>query len=215
MVWITKDAIMSRILSAFRQQKDTIRRVIAKYRPNPDDIDEVEQDVFLTCFALELKEEIIEPDHLLLRVAKNLSINQAQKKANKTSTFLPEDEDLPVYIDERQISAEEQASARQKLKIFTEVLANVPERERRVFVMRRIEGLKSAQIATRLNISVRTVERRAAAAMLFCYKYLKAHGHDPADFWMPSTNTPEQQQAAMGEVLKEMPSIDRTMKKND
>lgn len=177
---------MSRILGAFRQQKDAIRRVIGKYRSNPADIDEVEQDVFLTCFALELKEEIVEPDHLLLRVAKNLSINQAQKKINKTSTFLPEDDDLPVFIDERHVSAEDQASARQKLKIFAEVLADVPEKERRVFVMRRIEGLKAAQIATRLNISVRTAERRAAAAFLHCYKQLKLRGYDPTDFWMPS-----------------------------
>ncbi len=212
---INKDVGMSRILGAFRQQKDTIRRIIAKYRPNPDDIDEVEQDVFLTCFALELREEIIEPEHLLLRVAKNLSINQAQKKANKMSTLLPDEEDMPVYIDERHVSAEEQASARQKLKIFTEVLAHVPEKDRRVFVMRRIEGLKTAQIATRLNISVRTVERRAAAAMLFCYKHLKAQGYDPADFWMPSHQNPDSNKSVLGDALKELPATDRTMKKHD
>ncbi|GHF22310.1 hypothetical protein GCM10017044_15560 [Kordiimonas sediminis] len=177
---------MSRVLESFRHQKAAIRRIIAKYRPNPADIDEVEQDVFLTCFALEMKENIIEPDHLLLRVAKNLSINHAQKKINKTLTFLSEYEESPALIDERQVSAEEQMSAKQKLKIIAEALATVPEKDRRIFVMRRVEGLKATQIATRLNISVRTAERRSAAALLHCYKYLKSNGYDPVDFWIPS-----------------------------
>lgn len=203
---------MSRILGAFRQQKAAIRRVIAKYRSNPADIDEVEQDVFLTCFALELKEDIIEPDHLLLRVAKNLSINQAQKKINKTLTFLPEYEESSAFIDESQVSAEDRADARQKLKIFAEALAMVPEKDRRIFVMRRVEGLKTSQIATRLNISVRTAERRAASAMLHCYKYLKVRGYDPTDFWMPGQNQSDEQNNNTPEVHDENSTTTLTMK---
>lgn len=187
---------MSKILNAFRQQKSAIRRVIAKYRSNPADIDELEQDVFLTCFSLELKEDIVEPEHLLLRVARNLSINEARRKINNTSAPMPDFEDSPVFVDERQVSAEDQVDARQKLKIFAEALASVPEKERRAFVMRRMEGLKTAQVATRLNISTRAVERRSAAALLKCFKYLRAMGHDPADFWatpITQKNQPERE----------------------
>lgn len=177
---------MSKILNAFRRQNAAIRRIIAKYRSNPADIDELAQDVFLTCYALELKDGVDEPEHLLFRVARNLSLNQAQRKINTTSAPLPDFEESPVFIDEDQISAEDQLDARRKLRIFSEALASLPEQDRRVLVMRRVEGLKFAQIATRLSISVRTAERRAAAAMLLCYRYLKAHGYDPADFWAPS-----------------------------
>ncbi len=178
---------MSKILAAFNNKKDSIQRIIAKYRSNSADIDELAQDVFLMCYALELKENIIEPEHLLFRVARNLALNQAKKHINKTSVPLPDYEDSPVFMDKDQISVEDQVDAKQKLRIFVEALSALPEEERRIFVMRRVDGLSFAQIATRLSISTRKAERRAASGMLTCYNYLKAHGHDPADFWAAPT----------------------------
>ena len=171
---------MSNILKTFLSQRSSIRRTIGKYCSNPADIDELEQDVFLTCFALELKEEIGKPKHLLLRVAKNLSLNRAKRKVNTTSSPLPECDSSPVYRNEMQISVEDQLSSRQMLRAFAEALATLSAEDRRIFIMRRVEGVKSMQIATRLNISVRTVERRSAKAMLNCYRYLKANGYDVA-----------------------------------
>lgn len=175
---------MSKVLAAFERQKSSIRRIIAKYRSNNADIDELSQDVFLTCYSLELKEKVVEPEHLLFRVAKNLAINQAKKHINKTSVSLPDFQESSVFIDKSQIPIDDQIDAKQKLSVFVEALASLPYEERRVFVMKRVDGLNFAQIATRLSISTRTAERRAAKGMLLCYKFIKARGYDPEEFWV-------------------------------
>ena len=173
---------MSEILRAFLRQKRVIRKVIAKYRSNLADIDEVEQDVFLTGFALEQREEIRAPDRLLLRLAKHLAIDEARRKINTTSDSLEDFLDLSAYEDERQFSPEDMLNAKQKLLIFAEALACLPPELRRIFVLRRIDGLKYDQIATRLNVSKSTVEKRMAAAMTAFTMEITGRGFQLEDF---------------------------------
>lgn len=183
---------MSKILTAFQSQQNIIRRIVAKYRSNPADVEELTQDVFLAGFAAELRGDIHEPERLLFRIAKNLAINEAVRKVNTTSVPIEDSVILSVYKDEKQISAEDIVDARQRLVIFSQALASLPPELRRVFVMRRVDGLKFKQIATRLNVSVSTVEKRAAAAMLLCRNYLIENNHDLADFWaVPLQRAPE------------------------
>lgn len=173
---------MSRILKAFQKRQKEIRNVIAKYRANAADIDEIAQDVFLTGFALEQRETIRTPERLLLRIAKHLAIDEARRKINKTSDPLEGSIDLAAYPDERQCSPEDMLSGRQKLLAFSEVVADLPADLRRVFVMRRIEGLKYDQIATRLNLSKSAVEKRMASAMNVFIASIKERGYALEDF---------------------------------
>jgi RNA polymerase sigma-70 factor (ECF subfamily) len=172
---------MSEIFKAFQRQEQVIRRIVAKYRPNPADIEELTQETFVKGFAAELDNEIHDPERLLFRIAKNLAINAATKKAARAPT-MGDFTDVAVYADEAQVDQEEALDSRQRLFVFTQALANLEPELRRALIMRRIEGLKYKQIATRLNVSVATVERRVAAAMVECLLYLRRNGYDPADF---------------------------------
>ena len=176
---------MSKILQAYHKQQREIRRVIAKYRSNIADIDEIAQDVFLTALALEQREKIRAPEHLLLRIAKHLAIDEARKKINKTSESLEDSVDLAAYADERQLSPEEMLNGRQKLLMFAEALAQLRPDHRRVFVMRRVDGLKYDQIATRLNLSRSAVEKRMAAAMTAFAAIVRKQGFELEDFSGP------------------------------
>lgn len=173
---------MSKILEAFQRNKQAIRRTIAKYRSNFADIDEVSQDVFLTAFAIELKEEVRAPDRLLMRIAKHLAIDQARKKVNKTSASIEDSIDLAAYEDEKQITPEKILEAKEKLLIFSEAIAELKPELRQVFVMRRIDELKYDQIATRLNVSKSSIEKRMAAAMKACEASFKRRGYQMSDF---------------------------------
>ena len=176
---------MSRIYKAFEAQKKAIRRIVGKYRSNPADIEDLTQDVFLAAFAAEQRTKIHAPEHLLLRIAKNLALNDARKKINSTSQSIEDSPSLSVVQDERQNTPEEILDGKQKLVIFAEALASLSPELRRAFILRRVDGLKIKKIAVRLNVSVSTVEKRVASAMLQCHRYLKRNGHDPADFWSP------------------------------
>ena len=177
---------MSKILQAYIEQEQSIRRIIAKYRSNIADIDELAHDVFLTGFAIELREEIRKPGHLLLRIAKNLSINETQRKINTTSVSIEDSGDSSVYSDEGQHSPEDVVDGRRKLLVFSEALANLSPELRRAFVMKRVDGLKFNQIATRLNVSKSTVEKRVAKAMALCEDFIRSKGIEPSEVGMAS-----------------------------
>ena len=48
---------------------------------------------------------------------------------------------------------------------YTEAIAILPEKCREVFVLSKIEGLKNREIAEKLNISEKTVERHMSIAL--------------------------------------------------
>lgn len=59
---------------------------------------------------------------------------------------------------------EQQLLARDALRTTSILLAQLPERARAVFVLRRLDGLSFAEIARRLGISVSAVEKNMARA---------------------------------------------------
>ncbi len=93
-----------------------IRKVVAKYRPNPADVDDLTQDGFLAGFAAELRGDIHEPEQLLFRIAKNLTINEVVLKVNTTSQSIEDSSIWSVYKDKSLILAEGALDARQRLE---------------------------------------------------------------------------------------------------
>ena len=61
--------------------------------------------------------------------------------------------------------------------MFAEAVASLPEEVREAFLMRKMDGLKFKQIALRLDVSVSTVEKRVAAALLHCARHLRRNGY--------------------------------------
>ena len=159
-----------------------IRRIISRYRSGKEDIDDLTQETFLKCFAAEMKQDIQDPQRFVFKVAKNVAISEAKRKRHATTDSIEDLGGMEVYVDEEQISAEDQLHSRQKLFALTRALAELPPEQGRALLMRKVEGLKFKQIAIRLDVSVSTVEKRVAAALIGCNNYLRQNGYDPADF---------------------------------
>lgn len=187
---------MSKIFKAFQEKKEAIRRTVGKYRPNHADIEELTQETFLKAFAAEQTQEIHQPEHFLLTVAKRVAISAAQKKITSSTVSVEDSGGIAVFGDERQVSQDDQLDARQKLYVMSQAIASLPPELSRAFLMRRVEGLKYKQIATRLNISVSLVEKRVANAMVDCVLFLRKNGYDPADFGVQS-GTPKKTATAI------------------
>jgi len=173
---------MSSLLSTFIAYETTLRRVVSRYRRRGDDVDDLVQEVFLRTFAASEKQDIGNPKAFLIRVAKNLAINEAAKKENSATTFLEDSEGADVLVDERQGTVEEQVDGRRKLFILSQAIAGLKPELREALWMCKVEKLKFKQIAARLGVSVSTVEKRVAAALVACNGYLRDQGYDPAEF---------------------------------
>ena len=86
---------------------------------------------------------------------------------------------------------DDRLDARQKLAILVKGVETLPPQCRRVFVLRKINGFSHKEIAERLGVSVKSVEKHLTAGALKCADYLRSQGFDPTDFvadgaWKPA-----------------------------
>lgn len=68
---------------------------------------------------------------------------------------------------------EQRAHARQRLALLQQAIDSLPERQREAFMLYRFEHLSHEDIAQRMGISVRMVERHVQLAMLHCKRQMQ------------------------------------------
>jgi RNA polymerase sigma-70 factor (ECF subfamily) len=71
--------------------------------------------------------------------------------------------------------------SRRRLLHFARAIAELPPACRQVFWLRKVEGLKVMEIASRLGISGSAVEKHVASGLLKCSQYFRSIGIDPVD----------------------------------
>lgn len=174
--------LMSDIYRAFLEHQTAIRRVIARYCAHPEDIDDLAQHTFLRGFAAETKATIREPRAFLLRIARNLALSEVKRHGRRFTDSLEDCEASKTLKDDQQASAEDQLDTARKLAVLSMAIAQLPPECRNVLLMRKVEQLRFKQIATRLNVSVSTAEKRIAKALVLCAAALRREGYDPAEF---------------------------------
>lgn len=106
---------------------------------------------------------------LAFHIAMNLAVDY-QRKASVRSRYLADEE--AECVSEAPTSRQSQPEyiliARQRLDVLRRALDELSPECRTVFLMHGVEGLKYAEIAARLGISISMVGRHLAQAMLHC-----------------------------------------------
>ncbi len=169
----------SHILKAFIENEQVIRRIVAKYCPIPEDVDELTQEVFLKAFAVERKEDIRDPKAFLLKIAKNLSLSEV-KKHFRTKTDYADDSPggIETLADKRQSLLDDALESKRKLYVLSQAVASLTPEYRAPFLMKKMNNMKFSEIADELNISKQAAEKRVARALIACKNYLVKNGYD-------------------------------------
>ena len=71
--------------------------------------------------------------------------------------------------------AEAKLEKKEQNNIFEKAISNLPDQQRKVFILSRYEGFKIAEIADLLNISPNTVKNHLKAANHSITKYCSRH----------------------------------------
>lgn len=100
----------------------------------------------------------------LYKSANNLAINHLKKKAVKDTHFADS-----VELE----SAVSSESAREFREYIDDALYDIPENQRLVFELNKFEGLKYAEIAEMLQVSIKTVESRMSSTLKTLREKLK------------------------------------------
>jgi RNA polymerase sigma-70 factor (ECF subfamily) len=156
-----RDAVLTRLAASYG---DALGRFFARRVRAPADVPDLVQEVFLRLSRMPDPAAIEKPEHFLFVTAANVLKDGARRAAARGGGLhdpLPEDDRLASSeIPADRVLAGRQAAARLRL-----VLAELPERQRDVFVLRVFEGMKMADVAHALSISTRAAEKHQAKAL--------------------------------------------------
>lgn len=124
---------------------------------NESEAEDLCHDVYVRIYQAALK-EIPEPTKpLLFTIARNLLLNRARHETIVSIEAVADLEALNIAKDEP--GADRWVAAREELRLLEDALAHLPRRCRQAVTLRKIEGLSQREIALRMGISEKTVER--------------------------------------------------------
>ncbi|GAC16463.1 RNA polymerase sigma factor [Aliiglaciecola lipolytica] len=167
---------MSIISKVFIENNDFLKRFLMKYLKSEQAIEDIVQEVFIKAHSAELKKKIEYPKAFLFTIAKNLALNEIIKKSAQRTVYLEDcaNEEHNHVGD----TLEQEIDAKRTVEIYCEAMADLPEKCRKVFLLRKMHGLKQQTIADELGISLSSVEKYLKTATLSCRDYLKRHQID-------------------------------------
>lgn len=122
---------------------------------------DVAQEVFLRIWEKQLMPDTNKEKALLYKIANDLFISHYRRKVvemNYTQSLV---------IEESEATAHHELEYEELNKMYGDALRAMPEAHRVAFLMSRVEELKYSEIAERLEISVKAVEKRMTNALSF------------------------------------------------
>lgn len=158
------------VTAAFVENSLFLKKFLARYFVNSQDIEDVAQETYLRAFVAEQKKHIEQPKAFLFRIAKNVALNELKRKSHQITDFI-EDVSASVVLDTA-ASAEEEVDAQEVLGLYCEAVASLPEKCRHIFLLRKVHGLAQKEIATRMSLSVSSVEKYLRQGVLTCRAFL-------------------------------------------
>ncbi len=142
-----------------------LMRFLARGWPNSSEVDDLRHEVYVRVYEAAKKSRPVSPRGLLFSTARHLMVDRIRRGRVVSIEFQEDLDALNVLIDE--LSPDRVLSARQDLWHLGRAFRGLPEKCREIMWMLKIEELTHREIAERLNLTVRAVEKRVAEGILF------------------------------------------------
>ena len=131
--------------------------------PHPDEVHDLRQEVYVRVYEAAGKARPHQPKSFLFATARHLMTDRLRRGRVVSIEPVGDFESLNVLIDE--CSPERRLGARQNLRRLAEAFDRLPERCREAVWLRRVEELPQKQVAQRMGITEKTVEKQIAKGM--------------------------------------------------
>ncbi|MFM7848693.1 MAG: RNA polymerase sigma factor [Rubrivivax sp.] len=161
---------MTAIVDMYRQRARALERFVRRLLGNADEAAEVSQEAFMRVYAAELGGRTPVSEALLYTVAKNLALSELRKRTSRATDAVGDMSDSDV--EAVGTDPEQLLSQRQMILAVEAAMARMPPKCLEVFRLRKLSDLSHAQIAERLSISTKTVERHITHALQLCHEAL-------------------------------------------
>jgi RNA polymerase sigma-70 factor (ECF subfamily) len=142
--------------------------------PQRDELHDLRQEVYVRVYEAAAKALPTAPKSFLFATARHLMADRVRRSRVVSIEAVGDFESLNVLVDE--ITPERWFSGRQILKRLAEAFDLLPDRCRQVVWLRRVEELSQKEVAMRLGISEKTVEKQVAKGMRLIARHFYGAG---------------------------------------
>lgn len=127
--------------------------------------EDLAQDTFFRLLRRSLPEKLKQPRSYLSVIAKGLVVDHYRKLSLERAYL----DSLALEPELSQPSPESQELVLEALIKIDQLLDQMPEKMRTIFLLSRLDGLTYKQIAEKLNISTSSVQKHMQTAIKLCY----------------------------------------------
>lgn len=147
---------------------DDVRRFVLYRSGNEELATDIAQETFLKIWEKQINIDHKTVKSLLFKISSDLFVSQYRKEKvafNFFNTFEP---------NKKSHTPEDELNFQELKKAYEAALKSMPEKQRTVFLMNRIDERKYKEIADELGLSVKAIEKRMSQAL----DHLKSHLKD-------------------------------------
>jgi RNA polymerase sigma-70 factor (ECF subfamily) len=158
-----------------------VRRYFEAHAPAQLDVDDILAEALVRCYTSNSWREVEDGRRFLFAVARNYVLDEVRR----SKVVLFEDlASLQLEVADDKPLPDRVASGREDLRLISEAIEQLPRRCREVFRLRRIHHVSPRDIAVQLGLSVSTVEKHLARALLLltrAARRMNIHDAESAD----------------------------------
>lgn len=154
-------------------------RYLRRVWPQQDDIHDLRQETYMRVYEAASRARPLSPKSFLFTSARHLMSDRLRRGRVVSIEAVGDLDALNVLIDE--VSPERRLDARQVLMRLAEAFDRLPDRCREVMWLRRVEELPQREVAARLNINEKTVEKHVAKGVRLIADYFYGIGGSPRE----------------------------------
>jgi len=151
--------------------EEALMRHLLRIWPNRDEIRDLCQETYVRVYESAQRSRPVAAKSFLFTTARNLITDRLRRGRVVSIQVVGDLEELQLMVDE--VTPEQHVGARQDLRRLAEAFDCLPDRCRTIVWMRRVEELPQKEVARRLGIGEKAVEKqlikgaRLLAAHLF------------------------------------------------
>jgi len=156
------------ITELFISHNDALFKFVNRRINCPEQAQDLTQETFLRLLKQDKLSHQENLSGYLFKIAERIAIDFIRQQKRNNQNLIAIDDDLPSD----KVSLEQLTIYRQECELLLKAISQMSTRNRTIFLLRKIDEMTYSEIAKKLQISEKTVQRSLVEAMLCCYRLL-------------------------------------------